>query len=293
MVTIVGLLLVASVQTAPALSPAAGALADAHALFQKQENEKALAAYEHAIHLDPANPEGYIGRGRALARLRRYDEALASYGEALKRRPDDAMALRYRGHNYINVRKLDLALADLTRAAELARAAAAKVAGGAPPIADEYGIYYHLGLAHYLQGHFWPAADAWRDCERVSKTDEERIGCLTWMYPALRRAGRTAEADQALARATPEMNVGESAAYLDRLLLFRGAMTEEQAAKRMAETPLQASTAGYGIGLWHLLNDRPAKAREYFEKAASTEATYAFGHIAASIELQRMPPKAP
>jgi tetratricopeptide (TPR) repeat protein len=199
------------------------------------------------------------------------------------------MALRYRGHNYINVKKLDLALADLTRADGLAKAAA----GNAPQIPDEYGIYYHLGLAHYLQGHFAQAADAWRDCERVSKTDEERVGCLAWMYPALRRAGRTADAEQLLGRVTPDMKVTESGAYLDRLLLFKGAMTEEQAAKRMAEAPLQASTAGYGIGLWHLLNDRPAKAKEYFEKATATDATYAFGHIAASIELQRMQPKAP
>jgi tetratricopeptide (TPR) repeat protein len=292
MLTLAALLLATSFQTPSPVqtaSPAAGALADAAGLFQKQENDKALAAYEHAIHLDPSNPEGYIGRGRTLARLRRYDEALASYGEALKRRPDDAMALRYRGHNYINVKKLDLALADLTRAAALAKAAGAK----APQISDEYGIHYHLGLAHYLQGHYAPAADAWRDCERVSKTDEERVGCLAWMYPALRRAGRAAEADQVLARVTPDMKVTESAAYLDRLLLFKGAMSEEQAARRMAEAPLQASTAGYGIGLWHLLNDRPAQAREYFEKATATDATYAFGHIAASVELTRMQPKAP
>jgi hypothetical protein len=91
-----------------------------------------------------------------------------------------------------------------------------------------------------------------------------------------------------LARVRPEMKVTESGAYLDRLLLFKGAITEEQAAKRMAESPLQASTAGYGIGLWHLLNNRPDQARGYFQKATATDAPYAFGHIAASIELERM-----
>jgi tetratricopeptide (TPR) repeat protein len=132
MMPTVGLLLVLSTQPAPPnVVTAQAALAEATALFQKQDNEKALAAYDKAIALDPSNPDGHIGRGRTLARLRRYDEALASYGEALKRKPDDAMALRYRGHNYINVRKINLALADLTRADEVARAAA-----GRPRITD-------------------------------------------------------------------------------------------------------------------------------------------------------------
>jgi tetratricopeptide (TPR) repeat protein len=287
-----GLLFLLWSQPAPAASPAPQAtatLAEADALFQKQENEKALASYERAIAADPSNPDGYIGRGRTLARLRRYDEALASYGEALKRKPYDAMALRYRGHNYINVRKIDLALADLTRADDIAR----KAAGKDPHITDEYGIYYHLGLARYLSRDFAGAAAAYTDCERVSTTDEQRVGCLAWMYPSLRRAGKGAEAQQLLSRVTPDMKVTESAAYLDRLLLFKGTRTEEEVAKRMSEGSLQASTVAYGIGLWHLLNGRPDVARGYFQKATATDATYAFGAIASDAELQHMQGKTP
>jgi tetratricopeptide (TPR) repeat protein len=284
MVMICAVLIAGVVQAAPPAAGAAGALREAATLFEKQENDKALAAYEKVIELDPANPDGYIGRGRTLARLRRYDEALGSYGKALDRKPDDAMALRYRGHNYINVRKFDLALADLTRAESIAKAAAGKD----PRITDEYGIYYHLGLVHYLQGRYPAAAAAFRDCDRVSKTDEERVGCFAWLYPSLRRSQDAAAADQVLARVSPDMKVTESGAYLDRLLLFKGAITEEQASRRMAEGPLQASTVGYGIGLWHLLNERNSRARDAFEKAVASDATYAFGHIAASMELERM-----
>jgi hypothetical protein len=87
------------------------------------------------------------------------------------------------------------------------------------------------------------------------------------------------------------MKVTESAAYLDRLLLFKGVKTEEEAAKRMAEGALQASTVGYGIGVWHLLNGRPDIARGYFQKATATDATYAFGSIASDAELRRMESK--
>ena len=284
MPTVIGLVLTVLLQPAAPPSSAGAALAEAAALFDKQENEKALAAYDRAIALDSSNPDGYIGRGRTLARLRRYDEALAAYGEALKRKPDDAMALRYRGHNYINVRKIEPAIADLTRAAALAK----KAGGRDPRLTDEYGIYYHLGLAQYLTGRFADAAAAFRSCEGMSKTDEQRVGCLTWLYPALRRSGQQADAERVLAGVTPEMKVTESAAYLDRLLLFKGARTEEEVAKRMAEGSLQASTTAYGIGLWHLLNNRPDKARDYFTKATSTDATYAFGSIAAAMEMERM-----
>jgi tetratricopeptide (TPR) repeat protein len=260
---------------------APAALAEAAALFEKNENEKALAAYERAIAADPGNADAHIGRGRTLARLRRYDEALASYGDALKSRPEDAMALRYRGHNYINVRKIDLALADLSRAARLAESAG----GRDPRISDVYGIYYHLGLALYLQRDFTGAAAAYEKCVGVSKTDSDRIGCLTWQYPSLRRAGRDAEAQKVLERVNPQMDAGESAAYLDRLLLFKGQRTEQEAAARMSESPLQTSTAGYSIGLWHLLNGRADRAREYFVKASSTDVPFAFGYIAAATEL--------
>jgi tetratricopeptide (TPR) repeat protein len=277
---------VLSLQAAqPAVAPRADALlAEAAALFQAEENDKALAAYDRVIAHDPTNPDGYIGRGRTLARLRRYEEALAAYGEALRRRPQDAMALRYRGHNYINVRRIDQALTDLTRAASLAEAARPDD----PRVTDRYGIYYHLGLAQYLKGRHADAASTFQKCAGVSTTDEERVGCLTWLYPSLRRAGRDAEAAQVLAQVRPDMHVTESTAYLDRLLLFKGEKTETEAAARMDESELQAATAGYGVGLWHLLNDRPDRARAYFLKASLSGLPYGFGAIASAAELERI-----
>jgi tetratricopeptide (TPR) repeat protein len=193
------------------------------------------------------------------------------------------MALRYRGHNYINVRQIDRALADLDRAAALYERAGEEDARAI----DAYGIYYHLGLARYLKGDYAAAAAAYGTCVGVSKSDSDRIGCLTWLYPSLRRAGRETEARQVLARVSPAMDAGENGAYLDRLLLFAGEKTEPDAARRMAEGSLQASTAGYGIGLWHLLAGRGERAREYFVRASSTGVPYAFGYIAAAAELER------
>ncbi|HWP99313.1 MAG TPA: tetratricopeptide repeat protein [Vicinamibacterales bacterium] len=260
------------------------ALERAAALFEKQENEAALAAYDRAIALDRSNPEAFIGRGRTLARLRRYEEAIAAYTEALRLAPAHAMALRYRGHNYINLRRFDEALADLERAASLER--------------NDFGIFYHLGLAHYLKGRWADAARAYEGCVRAAPGDDDRVACLAWLYPSLRRAGRAAEAARLLEQVAPDTKVGENAAYLDRLLLFAGRRTEE-AARRMsptaggspADAAIQRATAGYSIGLWHLLEGRIDRARDYFEQASSAGAPWAFGAIAADVELQRMKEK--
>jgi Flp pilus assembly protein TadD len=258
----------------PATSDPSKAFEEANALYAKAENEQALVAYNRAIALAPKRPEFHVGRGRTLARLRRFDEAVAAYGEAIRLAPDGWEGYRYRGHAYINTRKIDLALADLTRAEALKK--------------DDWNVYYHLALALYLNGEFDKAAAAYEACYRLSKTDDEKVAASAWLYPTLRRAGRDADANVVLDRITPKLDVKENASYLDRLLLFKGVKKEEEVAAAMSANPLNLPTVGYGVGLWHLLNNRPDRAREYFEKATSGDYWPAFGHVASEIELKRM-----
>ena len=274
MLLVLALALTIHAPGAQAVEEARQAYAVAMAHFDKNENPEALAAFDRAIALDPTHADSFIGRGRTLARLRRYDEAFDAYGRAVGLDPADPMILRYRGHHYINVRKIDLALADLEKAEAMKK--------------DDFGIYYHLALAYYLKGEFSKAADAYAGCVRVSTSDDDRVACYAWQSPSLVRAGRTAEAKAVLDRITPELAATENAAYLDRLLLFKGVRTEEDVAAQMSASPLNLSTVGYGLGLWHLLNDRPEKAREYFEKASTGDYWPAFGYVAAEVELSRL-----
>ena len=248
---------------------------EANALYEKTENDKALAAYDRAIALDSKQPDFYLGRCRTLARLQRHTDAIASCTDALQLNPEFAAALLDRGHFLINARQVERAVPDLTRARALN--------------ADDYGVAYHLALAHYILGNYQTAADEYPNCVANAKTDDNRMACSAWQYVALLRAGRTAEAAKVLERATPDATVQSSVAYLDRLLLFKGVKSEGEVAKLMEKDNLQLATVAYGVGVWHLLNGRQASAREYFEKATSPPAQQSgFGSVAAYYELRRM-----
>jgi tetratricopeptide (TPR) repeat protein len=258
-----------------AAAEARKAFEDANALFEKTENDKALAAYEKAIALDAKQPDYHVGRCRTLARLMRHKEAIDSCTDAVKLDPNHAQALLERGHFLINVRQAEKALSDLLQARKLG--------------ADPYGVAYHLSLAYYVTGDFTRAAEEYEQCYPNAKTDDNRVACLAWQYVALVRAGRKAEADKILERITPETKVQSSVAYLDRLLLFKGIKNEEDVALVMQKDNLQLPTVAYGIGVWHLVNGRQARAREYFEKATAPPAQQSgFGSVASYYELQRM-----
>lgn len=265
----------ASVRGQGTAADARKAFEEANAFYEKAENDRALAAYDRALALDGSKPEFHVGRCRTLARLQRHTDAIASCTAALNLNPDFAPALLERGHFLINARQADRAIPDLTRARALN--------------ADAYGVAYHLALAHYLMGDFQKAADEYPNCVANAKTDDNRMACSAWEYVALLRAGRKADAAIVLDRATADAKVQSSVAYLDRLLLFKGVKGEDEVVKLMEKDNLQLATVAYGVGLWHLLNGRQARAREFFEKAASPPAQQsAFGSVAAYYELRRM-----
>lgn len=255
-------------------APAQQAYAEANAAYEKRENDKALAGFERAISLDPNNPDFHVGRARALARLSRHAEAVGECTAAMLIKPDHVLALRDRGHYFINLHRVAEAIPDLVRAEQLDK--------------KDRDIYYHLGLAYYIQGDFRRAVPGWQGCLANAAKDDDVISCTAWLYPSLLRAGRTSDAKKALARITPELKPKDNTVYFDRLMLFKGAKTEEEFAKSMSTDPVSKPTIAYSIGLWHLLNKRPGRAREYFEKAATAEARQAFGAVAAEAELKRL-----
>ena len=259
----------------PAPAIAAGIVAQ-----QQRKHDEALAAFAKADAIDPGDAGTQLLKCRSLAGVRKYDEAIGACSESLRLKPDQTEVLRDRGHYYLNAGKAEPALADLQRAATLAP--------------RDRGVYYHLGLAHYLLGDFANAAKAYEGCVATSSDDALRIECQAWLLPSLMRAGRKDDAKKLLAAVPVAPMGGHPGNYLDRLLLFKGTRTEAEIAATMAaEGALSEASVGYSIGVWHLLNGRTDRAREYFNRAIATKYSQAWGYRAAEADLKRLDGRTP
>ena len=258
-----------------------------------QEAEDALAAA-------PENVDSLIWMGRRTAYLGEYREAIDIYTHAISLHPDDARLYRHRGHRYLTVREPVNAIADFRRAVELIEGTEDQVepdglpnAQNTPTSTLHFNIWYHLGLAHYLLGDFEAAAEAYRSCMDVSVHPDSVVATSYWLYLTLRRLGRTAEAEAVLADIREDLEIIESTAYLDLLLLYKGERTlEDLVGPSGADATLQSTTTAYGLGAWHLVEGRVGEAEAAFRRILEGRSQWAaFGYMAAEAELARgLPP---
>jgi len=169
--------------------------------------DERLAKAREDLARNPDDADAALWLGRQLAGAGFVREAIAVYSKAIAKFPADARFYRHRGHRYVTARQFDQAIADLTKATQLI---AGRPDASEPTTADrnvmssetlQYGIWYHLGLAHYLKGDFKNAAKAYRECLAVAKknNDDQVVGASDWLYMTLRRLKANDEAAKVLA----------------------------------------------------------------------------------------------
>ncbi|MGD8699836.1 MAG: hypothetical protein PVJ43_11125 [Gemmatimonadales bacterium] len=264
--------------------------ADVSADRQAQRAE-ARADYE----ADPTDADAIIWYGRRTAYLGDYRTAIAIYSEGIERHPDDPRLYRHRGHRYISVRQFDAAIADLERAAQLIAGREDEIEPDGMPNARNIptstlhsNIWYHLGLAYYLQDDLETALRAYRDCLKVSHNPDMQVATSHWLYMTLRRLEREAEAEAVLEPIHAEMDIIENSSYHRLLLMYKGELT---AAGLLDEAEaaggLENATLGYGIGNWHAYNGRPKQAESIFRTILKGQQWAAFGYIAAEADVAR------
>lgn len=235
--------------------------------------QSALQEASTRLEADPENPETIILYGRALSGLWRYHDAIEVYSRGIFAHPGQAMFFRHRGHRYISVRKFNLAVSDLSRAAELDD--------------QDFDIWYHLGLAHYLLGEFGKALPAYEKCLAVAEDDDSKIAAANWLNITLRRLGKTSRADALISDIKEGMDVIENQSYYDLLLLYKDLRSASDIEARASASDLDLATTGYGIGVWHITRGETDKAFDVFRKVVETKYWPAFGYIAAEAELAR------
>lgn len=261
----------------------------------RAERERQLAEARAALEAAPGDDDAAIWVGRRLGYLGRYREAVAAFTRGIEAHPEDPRFLRHRGHRFLTLRRLDLAEADLERAAELVRGRPDEIEPdglpnerGIPTSTLQSNVWYHLGLARYLQGDFVGALDAYRECLAVSKNPDMLVATSHWLYMTLRRLGRDEEAARVLEPIDAGLDVIENRAYHRLLLLYRGELTAEALLAEAGDAgSLDFATVAYGVATWHLYNGRDAEARALFEEIVAAGQWPAFGHLAAEAELAR------
>ena len=240
---------------------------------------------------EPDNPDPLIWYGRFVAYTGDYEGAIEIFNKGHKQFPEDARMLRHAGHRYISIRKFDQAIEVLERATELIKAKPNEIEpDGMPnarniPVSTLHGnIWYHLGLAYYLNHDFENALRSYENCLATADRPDNVVSATHWIYMINRRLGRTEAALHSLDSIQLEMDVIENMGYHHCCCFYKGLITLEALEDKIKDG-LQREAIDYAIGNWYRYNRETAKARQRLEALTSTGAWNAFGFIAAESDL--------
>ena len=261
----------------------------------QQKLEADLAQAENTLAANPKDAEAIIWVGRRLGYLWRFNDAIAMFTKGIALYPDNPKFYRHRGHRYITIRQFARAQADFEKAAQLVKGRPDEIEpdgapnpAGKPRSTLQFNIWYHLGLAYYLQGNYTKAYDAYVECMKVSNNDDSVTATSDWMWMTLMRLNRKADAAKVLERITPKMDILENTSYHRRLLMYKGLDKPEALLDTAKADDTTIATQGYGVGNYYYVTGNTAKAREVFQKVTSGGGWNAFGYIAAEADLQKM-----
>jgi tetratricopeptide (TPR) repeat protein len=243
----------------------------------------------------PFDTDAILWVGRRLGYLSRFREAIEMFSKGIQIEPENPRLYRHRGHRYISTRQLDRAVADLTRASKLIAGRPDEIEpDGQPNKLNQprstlhFNVWYHLGLAHYLKGDFKKARDAYLECMKVSRSNDDLLAATSdWLYMTYRRLGDEKAAKAVLEPIREKMDIVENDSYHVRLLMYQGLRKPESVLDPAGADDLKIVTQGYGVGNWYLYTGDRAKAREAFEKVVAGKQWAAFGYIAAEADLAR------
>lgn len=254
-----------------------------------------LAAAEARLAANPGDAMARIWVGRRQAYLGRYNDAIATFTEGIAQHPEDSRFYRHRGHRYVTTRRFPEAVADFQRAVELIRGTEDRVepdglpnAAGIPLSTLQFNIWYHLGLAQYLQGDLEDALASYRACMEVSVNPDLQVATAHWLYMTLRELGRDEEAAAVLEPITADMEIIENQSYHRLLLMYKGERSPEELLGDGTAADASNSAVIYGVGNWYLYNGETDRAREIFERLVAGDQWAAFGSIAAEAKLAAM-----
>ena len=259
---------------------------------QQKLYKEALKNWEN----DPEDPDNIIWLGRRTAYIGNFRESIAIYSMGIAKHPEDPRMYRHRGHRFITLRFLDQAIDDFEKAAELIKGKPDEIEPdgmpnerGVPVSSLHFNIWYHLGLAYYLNDDFENALRAYEMCMNASEIDDKVIATAHWYYMTLRRLGRKQEAEKVLERIDEDMDIIENHHYHKCLMMYKGENTPEDLMKEAREMgDLGLVTIGYGVANWYHYNGEIEEGTRILREIIDVVGWAGFGYIAAEADLYHM-----
>lgn len=245
-----------------------------------------------------SSEENFIWYGRRLGYVNKMKEAIDVFTSGINKYPHSWKLYRFRGHRFISTREFTLAIRDLNQAKRLMQESAPEIEpDGLPnklnkPLSTyQFNVFYHLGLAYYLNGQFDMSENAFQECLKLSDNDDLYVASADWLYMIYRRRNNQKSANSILSTIPSQMNIIENDAYFKRLKMYQGLIQPDSLLSVSGdenEAALTLATQGYGVGNWFYYNGQSDKAWIIFKKVTEGTSTYSFGFIASETDLARL-----
>jgi tetratricopeptide (TPR) repeat protein len=255
--------------------------------------ESQLAEARKVYFDDTTNADALIWYGRRMAYLGNYVESIEIFSQGVERFPKDARFLRHRAHREITLRCNQKAIIDLTYAAEIMQKKADEIEpDGMPNVQNiptstlKGNIWYHLGLALYLEKDYNRAGEVYKACLKFSTNPDMYMATAYWLFITLKRSGKELEAKALLETVDIGLPLIENEEYYEMLLLYKGVLKEEQLMDKLKSSggSQNNATLGYAMGVYFQLKNQTEKAKSQYKEVLSGIQWSSFGFIAAEKE---------
>ena len=244
---------------------------------------------------NPDDPDALIWYGRHAGYIGNFQEAIEIYTTGMKKHPNDARMWRHRGHRYISIREFDKAIDDLETAVSMIQGKSDEVEpDGLPndrniPIGTLHGnIWYHLGLAYYLQNDLPNAYRAYSNRTVLEKYDDNLVSGGHWLYMILQRMEQEDQAIETIDGVHTNMDIIENHSYYKMCLFYKELMEESELQPKESNSSSH-DVLDYGLANWHLYhNQDTTRAKQYLEHLFENGNKYSFAYIAAESDWNRL-----
>jgi tetratricopeptide (TPR) repeat protein len=195
--------------------------------------EKDLLIARKVMEIAPEREDSYIWLGRRLAYLNRFEEAIAVFTAGLEKFPDSYKLLRFRARKLARSRQFERAIADYRRGLALMQGVEDSYEpDGILNRRNQFLGSYRGNMHYYLGQTLWAVGDyagTLRGMERsisepLVQNPDHTVATTYWRYLALRKLGRSAEADELVRRIPGDLKLLENDAYYDGVRYMQGAL---------------------------------------------------------------------